>query len=345
MEKKPFRELTRRQRLVQFRKLAELALHAYGLDEAALDFVQYNENIIYRVETLSDIKSYTIPEYYVPNRFALRIHAWTDVDKINSEMTWLEALAGEGNLPVPAPIPALDGQMVVKLKLPGREDHRCVTMLRWLRGRKLDRGIRPKHLEALGQVMARLHAFSADWQPPEGFTRPRWDWEAQLGGTMFDVSRDVLVESMPEEFRKPFESISQQVKAAMAALGEGSDAFGLIHADLYPENVLFDAGQAHPIDFEDCGYGCWMWDVAVALCTWAWGEDWERMREALYNGYSTIRTISEDQWKLLDLFVAAQYATMLLWASAFLKHDPMRADEYVPWRDESGQSLLKYFDR
>jgi Ser/Thr protein kinase RdoA (MazF antagonist) len=131
----------------------------------------------------------------------------------------------------------------------------------------------------------------------------------------------------------------------MAGLGQGPHAYGLIHADLYPENVLFKAGQAYPIDFEDCGYGCWIWDIAVALCTWAWEEDWERMRDAFHAGYQSVLSLPNSQWALLDLFIATQYATMLIWACAFLQHDPSRADEYVPWRDDSGERMLKYFTR
>ena len=106
---------------------------------------------------------------------------------------------------------------------------------------------------------------------------------------------------------------------------------------------MFKAGKAYPIDFEDCGYGYWMWDIAVALCTWAWNDGWEKMRDAFYEGYAAIRRLPDEQWGMLDLFIATQYATMLIWASAFLKHDPKRVDEYVPWRDESGERLLKYF--
>jgi Ser/Thr protein kinase RdoA (MazF antagonist) len=147
---------------------------------------------------------------------------------------------------------------------------------------------------------------------------------------------------MPPQFREPFEVVSLQAGQAMDRLGAGPDAFGLIHADLYPENVLFRAGRACPIDFEDCGYGYWMWDIAVALCRWAWGDDWPRMRDAFQEGYARVRTLPDAQWALLDLFVATQFAITLLWASEFLMHDPMRAAEYQPWRDEDGAKLLEY---
>jgi Ser/Thr protein kinase RdoA (MazF antagonist) len=150
---------------------------------------------------------------------------------------------------------------------------------------------------------------------------------------------------MPKHFQEPFKSVSQDAKRAMEKLGQGKDAFGLIHADLYPENILYSAGRAMPIDFEDCGYSYWIWDIAVALCTWAWDGHWAAMRDAFYEGYQAVGCLPDEQWGMLDLFIATQNATMLLWASAFLQHDPKRADEYIPWRDESGVRVLSFFQR
>jgi len=340
---KSYRELTRRGRLHRFRELAGLALDAYGLTGARLSFVQYGDNVIYRVDAGSLAVIDGSP--YVQNRYLLRILAMGDAEAIASELTWLAALNQEAGLPVPAPLPALDGKLLVTIATPGIPQGRKVSLMRWLDGKKMDKGLRPKHLTALGQVVARLHAFSSSWQPPAGFTRPHWDWDAQLGGSMFRHSREELVASMPSHFQGPFQTVSQEARRVMESLGKGPDAYGLIHADLYPENVLFKAGKACPIDFEDCGYGYWMWDIAVALCKWAWGADWERMRDAFQEGYARIRTLPEAQWAQLDLFVATQFATMVLWASAFLKHDPLRVAEYEPWRDDNGKRLLGYFDR
>jgi len=129
------------------------------------------------------------------------------------------------------------------------------------------------------------HAHLFRWlAATDGFTRPVWDWDAQLGGSLFDCSIEELVRYPASQVQGPFETVSQQAKRVMESLGKAPDAFGLIHADLVPENVLFKAGDAYPIDFEDCGYGYWMDDIAVALCPWVWGEDWERMRDAFREG-------------------------------------------------------------
>ena len=345
MTSKVFKDLSRRERLHCFRQLAKKALLAYGLEKADLKFLQYGENVIYRVDLQngSDVRRNDTP--CVPNRYLLRLHAWDEPKYINSEMIWLDALANRAKLPVPAPLRTLDDEYLLKISDPGTGVSRWVTLLCWLDGRKLDKGLRPTHLSSLGRVVAELHEFSSTWQLPEGFTRPKWDWAAQLGGSLFDVGREELIETMPIQFQEPFRIISTRARNAMSSLGEGSDAFGLIHADLYPENILYSRGQAFPIDFEDCGFSWWIWDIAVALCTWAWKKNWELMRDAFYEGYTAVRSLPEEQWRLLDLFIATQYGTMLLWASAFLANDPKRADEYVPWRDDSGQRIMQYFSQ
>lgn len=340
---KSFGELSRRARLYRARILAETALEAYGLSNTRLRFLQYTANIIYRVDVPGRPATQAGP--YLPNRYLLRILASDQEKGILSELTWLEAIIREMSLPVPAPVATPDGHLLTKIVTTEIPQGRIVSLMRWLDGRRLGKSLQPRHLKSLGQVVAQLHNFSATWQPPAGFERPVWDWDAQLGGSMFDQPCEELVESMPIKFRQPFESVSQAAKRAMQSLGKGLDAFGLIHADLYPENVLYKDRRACLIDFEDCGYGYWMWDIAVALCEWAWKPDWERMRDAFYEGYAPIRTLPQAQWQLLDLFVATQFATMLLWASAFLKDDPGRTSEHTLWRDSSGEKLLRYFNR
>ena len=344
MTHRSWRELSRRERLFRFREMANIAIQAYGLVDASLHLLQYGENVIYRVD-LPSRSTHANDLIYHPDRYTLRLHAWDEREYIHSEMIWLEALVKEAGLPVPAPVRTVDGDFVIKIASENIPQGRCVTLLRWLNGRKLNKGLRPRHINALGRLVAQLHEFSSTWQPPENFSRPTWDWEAQLGGRLFDVGLDELIDSMPTQFQEPFRIVSQKTKNAMEKLGQRADAFGLIHADLYPENILYHAGQAMPIDFEDCGYSYWIWDIAVALCTWAWEQHWPAMWEAFYQGYQAVRRLPEEHWDLLDIFIAAQNATMLLWASAFLKHDPKRADEYTPWREDSGKRLLRFFQR
>ena len=43
--------------------------------------------------------------------------------------------------------------------------------------------------------------------------------------------------------------------------------------------------------------------------------------------------------------MAAQYTTMVLWVSLFIRNDPVRRTEHEAWRDEDGAKLLRYLER
>jgi Ser/Thr protein kinase RdoA (MazF antagonist) len=282
---------------------------------------------------------------YIENRYVLRILTLSDTEAVESELAWLAALSRDAGLPVPEPVPTLDGKLLTTITTPGVPRGRIVSLMRWIDGRRLTKGFRPKHLLAWGQMTARLHEFAAVWRPPKGFNRPHWDWAGQLGGRDFQRPVEELVASMPERFQEPFQVVSRQARKVMEGLGRGPDAYGMIHSDMYPENVLFKAGEVFPIDFEDCGYGYWMWDIGVALCNWPWTENWYWMRDAFLEGYAQVRTLPGSQLVHLDLCMAAQYATMVLWASMFIKSDSARRAEHERWRDREGNKLLRYFER
>jgi Ser/Thr protein kinase RdoA (MazF antagonist) len=221
---------------------------------------------------------------------------------------------------------------------------KLVSLMRWVDGKHLTKGLRPHHASAWGKLVAQLHSFSAGWQPPDGFERPHWDWDGQLGNRVLRTPVGELIATMPDQFQEPFTIVSQDVKQVMESFGKGPDAYGLIHADMYLENLLFKAGHPRLIDFEDCGYGYWMWDLGVIFSQWPWTDDFPLLRDAFMDGYARIRTLPEEQLRHLDLFMAAQCATMVLWASMFIKNDPALTDEYNAWRDKEGNKLLRYFE-
>jgi Ser/Thr protein kinase RdoA (MazF antagonist) len=178
-----------------------------------------------------------------------------------------------------------------------------------------------------------------------GFERFIWNWEGLLGGRGFGYSVEELIASMPKHLQEPFQTVSKEVRATMKSLGKGSDAYGMIHADMYPDNILFKDGGVFPIDFEDCGFGYWLWDIGVALEQQPWTDTWHKKRDAFLEGYIQTHALPDSQLRYIHLFMAANYATGVLWASAFILDDPARKDEHENWRTESGAKLLQYFKR
>jgi homoserine kinase type II len=83
--------------------------------------------------------------------------------------------------------------------------------------------------------------------------------------------------------------------AARAALPRG-----VIHGDLFPDNVLFRDGRVKALlDFEQASDGALIYDLAVCLCAWCFGEDAFRapLAAALVGAYRKARPLepAEDQ--------------------------------------------------
>jgi len=342
---KPYEKLTRLGRLRRLRKLAEVALDEYGMTGANLTFQHYGGNVIFRVEMPGLGSSKDECGYYIPNRYNLRILTMNNPQFTLSEMTWLAALRHEAGLPVPEPVPTLDGKLLTTVTMPGVPQGKVISLMRWVDGRQLpEKRLNVPHVRAWGQLVGRLHRFASNWIPPNDFKRFHWDWEGLLGNGVLQTSVDELIASMPIELQEPFKQVSQQTKDVMGKLGKGPDAYGMIHTDMFIENLLFKAGEPRVIDFEDCGFGYWMFDIGVALAQFRWLENWSQIRDAFLEGYTELYPLPVVQLEQLNLFMAAQHATMVLWASAFIKADPALTAEYEVWRDGDAKKLLLYFE-
>ena len=342
---RPYKELSRLGRLRRLRKLAEKALDAYGLMGSALTFTHSEGNVIFRVDTQGPKPPQPQLNPYVPNRYNLRILSTNQTQEVLGELTWLAALRKDANLPVPEPVPTLKGDLLTRITMPGVPEGKLVSLMRWVDGRHLKKSLRPTHLNAWGKLVAALHTFSSEWKPPEGFKRPTWDWDGQLGNGVLRTPVEELVDLMPEHLQEPFTTVSHESKGVMESLGKESDAYGLIHCDMYLENRLFKGGKPRLIDFEDCGYGYWMWDCGLIFSQWPWTEDYPRFRDAFFDGYTEVRTLPSEQYEHLDLFMAAHCATMVLWATMFIKNDPALRVEYEAWRANEGNKLIRYFEQ
>jgi Ser/Thr protein kinase RdoA (MazF antagonist) len=229
--------------------------------------------------------------------------------------------------------------------MPGDTRDWHISLMYWLSGRRLRKGFLPANVRAWGEALGRLHKFAAGWRPPAGFTRMYLGWSGlygQDGGLRYPA--DELVALMPARYRAAFESVTREIRKVMEDLGERPDAFGIVHGDMYLENVLFKAGEASIIDFDDCGFGCWMYDIGVALSQWPWTEEWPWIRDALLDGYTKARSLPESQLRHLDLFMAAQYAVLTLWGTSFIKANPAMRTEHERWRNRGGEHLLRYLD-
>lgn len=238
------------------------------------------------LRTLRDRENH-VCECVLPSgdRAALRLHraGYQSPAAIRSELWWCAELARAG-LPVPAALPALDGQLLV-----GLPDGRLASVIAWMEGEALGEAAKPftrplpqvlDIYHALGQLLSRVHQTTDRLVLPDGFTRPRWDLEGLVGDQPH----------WGRFWEHPAAATDQRITLIRArdALRERlSGEIGLIHADVLRENVLVNGRSVSLIDFDDSGFGFRLHDLGTALVQTVYHREQPQLRAALMAGYGT----------------------------------------------------------
>ena len=101
--------------------------------------------------------------------------------------------------------------------------------------------------------------------------------------------------------------------------------YGLIHADLHFYNVISYEGNDQIIDFDDCGYGFYMYDMGCALVTYS--KNLCELEEAWIRGYEKVRRLSDEDKRLIPMFVLIRRITRLAWLSGHADSDTAKTVE------------------
>lgn len=315
---KSYSELTHLGRLRRIRRLAEAALEEYGLGDATINFYAQAGNTLYRVRDTNPEAKPADSDLFEPGQYLLRIYqpGWQAPEALELELAWLSAMRRQAGLPVPEPVPRLDGTLLTRLSVPGIPERRSCALLRWVKGRLLGGNGRPEHYRAQGRLMAGMHNFTQQWPLPPGDRAKRhYNWDGLfMNDPEIGLPPGTSWAYLPPSWVEPFESVAGQFRQLIEAWGAGPDVYGLIHADMgLDANLLFWRGQPRPIDFDGSGFGYWMYDLAVALAHAVGTPDYGHFREALLEGYAEHRSLPQEQLARWDLFTAAFYVYYILW--------------------------------
>ena len=91
-------------------------------------------------------------------------------------------------------------------------------------------------------------------------------------------------------------------------------SFGMIHADFHPGNLLFHKGEVRALDFELCGWGYYLYDIAVMLSVLVGRHpNYETLRSGFIEGYGGARVLSGNWAETVDMFIAARKMIRSLW--------------------------------
>ena len=234
--------------------------------------------------------------------------------EIESELAWIGALRAEGVADAPRPLPCAGGGHVAGFAQDGAT--RDVVAFDFMAGAPpapgagLTTGFRE-----LGAISARLHAHARRWRPPHGFIRKRWDFETTLGARPHWGDWRAAP-GLTADGRAVLERACAALRPRLAAWGQGAERWGLIHADLRLANLLVDRGRIAVIDFDDCGFGWFLYDFAAAISFIETDPQVPELQAAWVEGYRTVAPLGAAAVAMLADFIVLRRLLLTAWLAS-----------------------------
>ena len=168
--------------------------------------------------------------------------------------------------------------------------NKCLSLYKYSDGRLLTpERLGLNHLENIGRTLGDLHVIGKGYK--KGIDN-RFSFE-RIADLYLGVRN-----RLPNYFRKISRALDDEVEYLNHYL-EGKLPKGVIHGDLFPDNLLFRGERLTAVlDFEAACRGKFIFDLATAVNALCFVEDQyslDRFR-ALVRGYESVRTLSLAEW-------------------------------------------------
>ena len=238
--------------------------------------LKYSENVIFKI---------TFKEAFP---VVLRIHrpGYHNIEELEGEILWMDEIHRDTDVELPVVYRGRDGRFLQKMTtFSGEEVY--VSVISFLEGSPLgelkdDELI--KGLESLGEITAKLHMQSINRDKSVVIKRFCWDINNLFGDNndgIWGSWRDY--KALTKEQYRILEKCTSVMKDKLNHYGRSNEKFGLIHADLHFYNVINNNGVNQIIDFDDSGYGFYMYDMGCALVTYS--RNLTKLEGAWVRGY------------------------------------------------------------
>ena len=218
----------------------------------------------------------------------------------------------EHGIPTAVPIQLANGSLIAE------RGGMAWTLLPFIEGGML--GTDENSLKSLGETMALLHQIPAADCFPDDY---RMGWS--LFEEMFVIADETNTWSdFLITLKKESEGLRNQIPEDLPQ--------GILHGDVFPDNVIGDGSVAAILDLEEAFIGPCAFDLMMAFVGFGWNED-EPLTDrwnALLEGYESIRPLTQDEKAAIPAL--HRYATLSIAAWRYWKHVMTQPDEALKMR-------------
>jgi homoserine kinase type II len=226
-------------------------------------------------------------------RVFCRLYEERDLAGAEREAALLGRLAAAG-VPTPAPLATASGRHILEIR------GKPAALFPWREGRiRCQASVTPEDASRAGEALARMHqAGLREAAEPSRFGLP------ELQARLARVER-----SGHPGFASLAPVLARHLQDAQASR-DMSLPSGLVHGDLFRDNVLWDGPRLSALlDFESACQDTYVYDLMVTVLSWCFGDDLDpRLCSAMRAGYEGVRPLTSAERR--GLHAEARFAAL-----------------------------------
>ena len=272
--------------------------------KAELKLLSYSENATFLVSVGSD-------------RWVLRVnrpHYHTE-NGIRSELAWMKALREDTGLETPLAIQGLNGDVLQFINEPKTNTQRTMSLFHFIEGKHPESEDLVSAFHQLGNMTAQLHQHVKQWQRPAFFERMHWDVEGAFGQKPnwghWKSGFATQIEGI-----EVVEKASLHMQQRLKRYGQSHERYGLIHSDFRTANLFVHEGKTKILDFDDCGFGWYLYDLASSMTFLELHEDRDEIIASWLSGYFEIAPLAEVDLIEIPTFMLFRRLIIMGWAGS-----------------------------
>lgn len=255
------------------------------------------------------------------------------IGQTRAEMDWLLYLA-ENGANVPCPLRTRDGALAVSVEDGG--EAWVISARGMAEGRRWDKNDpalwNARVFYRWGRAVGDVHRLTKAYRP--------------AGGR--DTRGDFSIRGMIGEGVRAFpavERVARDLLDAIEGLPRDAGAYGLIHNDLHPGNLVVDGECVHLIDFDGCARSWYAFDIGNALYLALWlgrtndaGVDFTRdIIRCFLEGYRSANRLDDFWLSKIPLFMMACKIALFSYGCDSEAHDNASFDDKE--RERQGRNI------
>ena len=246
-------------------------------------------------------------------------------EELLAELKWMQIIRESGAAVIPDVFAGRDGEPIQSFCSPGSGTrYFCVLFsflpgktVRQLHGREL-----LKKTFQIGSVAASFHLLTQERPDTNRLPRFSWDLESLIG----EHARWGPWQAYPGLSREDvrlFRNACRVIRERLNVYGKDPSRYGLIHSDLHLSNAIADGEKLQIIDFDDCGFGWFLYDLGCSLVEFS--DHLGDLLGAWLDGYRTKRPLGKEDLAEVPTFLLLRRIVRLAWLASHSGSDTARS--------------------